>query len=170
MRSTKLMAWVAGAVAALCGVAGLGGCGGGTTPQSPATHLPGAPGDTAQFPSEAIAHGTGEVKVRGGVIISGGVATMCDVFLESSPPQCGGARVTIAGLESYSPQELGLETVDPAVVTRPGETPKPASPDPAWGELALTIDITEIAKDGQSATAQLVEIHGKDGKETISHR
>ncbi|MDK7272188.1 hypothetical protein [Actinotignum schaalii] len=90
MRSTKLMAWAAGAVAALCGVAGLGGCSGGTTPQPPATHLPGAPGDTAQFPSEAIAHGTGEVKVRGGVIISGGVATMCDVFLESSPPQCGG--------------------------------------------------------------------------------
>ena len=84
------MAWAAGAVAALCGVAGLGGCSGGTTPQPPATHLPGAPGDTAQFPSEAIAHGTGEVKVRGGVIISGGVATMCDVFLESSPPQCGG--------------------------------------------------------------------------------
>lgn len=75
--------------------------------------------------------------------------------------------MTIAGLESYSPQRLGLQTVDPAVVTRPGETPKPASPDPAWGELALTIDITEIAKDGQSATAQLVEIHGK---ETVSHR
>ncbi|MDY5157562.1 hypothetical protein [Actinotignum timonense] len=167
MRSKNMMAVAAGVMAALCGVAGLGGCSGDTTTPPPATPLPGGPGDTESGPAAAIAHGTGEVKVRGGVIISGGGATMCEVFMASYPPQCGGARVTIAGLESYSPQRLGLQTVDPAVVTRPGETPKPASPDPAWGELALTIDITEIAKDGQSATAQLVEIHGK---ETVSHR
>lgn len=50
--------------------------------------------------SEALAGGVeGPLLVKGYVVATGGEARLCDVLLESSPPECGGASLRVEGLD-----------------------------------------------------------------------
>ena len=51
---------------------------------------------------EALALAEGAVLVRGYVFEVGGVAEVCDAIAESFPPQCGGARLPVEGLDLAS--------------------------------------------------------------------
>jgi hypothetical protein len=49
--------------------------------------------------AEALEQGDGEVVVTGSLVVTGDEARLCEVLLESFPPQCGGPNVVVEGLD-----------------------------------------------------------------------
>lgn len=48
----------------------------------------------------------GILAVKGFVVSAEGGARLCDLLAESLPPQCGGAAIELAGLDTIDPDEL----------------------------------------------------------------
>lgn len=60
--------------------------------------------------AEALAtDATGVIAVKGFVVATGDEVRLCDVLLESYPPQCGGDSVLLDGLDAIDPEELTTE-------------------------------------------------------------
>jgi hypothetical protein len=52
---------------------------------------------------------TGTLAVQGFIVETAGEARLCDVLLESYPPQCGDASVLLDGLDQVDPESLSSE-------------------------------------------------------------
>lgn len=48
----------------------------------------------------------GTIAVQGFIVAEGGTALLCDLLAESFPPQCGGASLEVANLDSIDPDDL----------------------------------------------------------------
>ncbi|MGH2417808.1 MAG: hypothetical protein ACRDFY_05695 [Candidatus Limnocylindria bacterium] len=111
-------------VALLVIVVAVAGCGrlggpdepvdGGATPPEPGDApvlviVEGDPGGPGLSVREALTHGPNDdiVSVTGALLVAAdGTARLCDAIAESFPPQCGGARIDVTGLDL---EDLGLE-------------------------------------------------------------
>ena len=80
-------------VATACGAAGGGGDGPAGAAGAP------APGGGLTVEEALRSAGTGPVVVRGYVVARGGDVQLCAALAESSPPQCGGASLSVEGLD-----------------------------------------------------------------------
>jgi hypothetical protein len=55
------------------------------------------------------ANASGQIMVTGFLVDVAGESRLCEALMESYPPQCGGANVTITSLDQIDPDELQTE-------------------------------------------------------------
>jgi hypothetical protein len=129
-------------VIAACGSAGVSSppATGSPATGSPSAPTPGTPGPTV-FDVGGLAGSLADldgttVTVDGFFLISDGTARLCEMVLESYPPQCGGATLRVLG---KVPQEVldALET-----------TSDPILAQASWGTVSITGIIGASGADG----------------------
>ena len=98
------------------GCASDGGSGGTTEP--PTTTVPSAPITVDQLVARSAAT---PITVSGLLITQDGVVKLCELILESYPPQCGGAFVELTGIDVAAQEGAqtveGVTWIEGAVVT-----------------------------------------------------
>jgi hypothetical protein len=85
------------------------------------------------------------VSVTGFFLAQDGVAQLCDLVLESYPPQCGGSTVRLTG------------EVPQAVLDALDSTTEPGLAQATWGQVLVTGTYREAGADGQP-TIELTSI------------
>lgn len=146
------LALVLAVLMAACGGAASPSVGGsGEPPASSAPSDPGPPIDTPTLVADATRDGQ-TVAVRGFFLGQDGIAQLCDLVLESYPPQCGGSVVRLTG---KVPQEVlaALES-----------TSEPGLAQATWGQVDVTGTYRASGVDGQP-TIELssIEVAGAPG-------
>lgn len=114
-------------------------CGGGAAPSvAPSPSEPATPGpatDVATLLGDADLDGR-PVAVTGFFLAQDGVAQLCDLVLESYPPQCGGPTVRLTG------------TVPQAVLDALESTSEPGLAQATWGQVVVTGTFRATGTDG----------------------
>lgn len=116
-----------------------GGSSAGASGAPPASAAPSDPGpaiDTPTLLGDAARDGQ-VVRVRGFFLAADGVAQLCDLVLESYPPQCGGSVVRLTG---QVPQDV-LDALE--------STSEPGLAQATWGQVLVTGTFRQSGTDGQ---------------------
>lgn len=143
------------AIVLLALVALLAACGGGSAPSTPPSDAPGSPAPSADpatpGPATDVATVIGSaddgqtVTVEAFFLAQDGVAQLCDLVLESYPPQCGGSIVRLTG------------QVPQAVLDELDSTSEPDLAQATWGEVRVSGTYRTAGADGQP-TIELTSI------------
>lgn len=116
-------------------LAACGGPGSAASPSAPPAS-PGPATDVGSLIGDASKDGQ-LVAVEAFFLASDGVAQLCDIVMESYPPQCGGATVRLTG------------EVPQAVLDALDSTTEPDLAQATWGQVRVTGTYRTSGADGQ---------------------
>lgn len=129
------------------------GCGGNAAPSGSGPAVTAEPGNAVEVPA-LIADSAGTeghaVRVSGFFLADGQTARLCEVSLESYPPQCGGRQVRIVG------------AVPQSVMSALSRTREPELAQATWGWVVVTGTFHATGASGEP-TIELAEVILSEG-------